>query len=223
MNWTEHKDDLLRRYPGLDDAVMAERIGTTATAVAARRLSLGIRRNAKPNKFLGWTAERIAELRKFDGEGHSASQIAKLLGGNLSRNAVIGKLHRLGIANPQRAPGRMMASKINQHGLKPPTPIPAARTFQHGDGCSFDAAPKAPRPPTTAGATPQSKNLRIADEGFSGCRWPTFGDGADTLFCCAAAEGQTYCPTHQARARGAPGPRAIKTTQELERSVRRYA
>ncbi|MFA5582567.1 MAG: GcrA family cell cycle regulator [Paracoccaceae bacterium] len=47
---------------------------------------------------MAWTDERVELLRKYWDEGHSASQIAELLGDGLSRNAVIGKAHRLGLA-----------------------------------------------------------------------------------------------------------------------------
>lgn len=46
---------------------------------------------------MGWSDERVALLRKLWAEGLSASQIAKQLGG-VTRNAVIGKVHRLGLA-----------------------------------------------------------------------------------------------------------------------------
>ena len=46
---------------------------------------------------MGWSEERVALLRKLWAEGLSASQIAKQLGG-VTRNAVIGKVHRLGLA-----------------------------------------------------------------------------------------------------------------------------
>ncbi|MEM0907525.1 MAG: GcrA family cell cycle regulator, partial [Pseudomonadota bacterium] len=45
---------------------------------------------------MSWTDERIEELRKLWADGLSASQIADSLGG-VSRNAVIGKIHRLGL------------------------------------------------------------------------------------------------------------------------------
>ncbi|MCK4862393.1 MAG: GcrA cell cycle regulator, partial [Rhodobacteraceae bacterium] len=47
---------------------------------------------------MSWTDERVATLTKMWGEGNSASQIAKELGG-VTRNAVIGKVHRLGLSN----------------------------------------------------------------------------------------------------------------------------
>ena len=55
---------------------------------------------------MSWTDERVELLKKMWGEGQSASQIAKELGG-VTRNAVIGKVHRLGLSNrTRRAPRR---------------------------------------------------------------------------------------------------------------------
>ncbi|MGE3249385.1 MAG: GcrA family cell cycle regulator [Hyphomonadaceae bacterium] len=60
---------------------------------------------------MGWTDERVALLKKLWAEGHSASQIAKQIGG-VTRNAVIGKVHRLGLAGratpsrPAKRPAR---------------------------------------------------------------------------------------------------------------------
>ena len=51
---------------------------------------------------MGWTEERVAELKKLWAEGHSASQIAKRLG-SVTRNAVIGKVHRLGLSGRAKA------------------------------------------------------------------------------------------------------------------------
>jgi len=53
---------------------------------------------------MSWTDERVDVLKKMWGEGQSASQIAKELGG-VTRNAVIGKVHRLGLSNRAGAGG----------------------------------------------------------------------------------------------------------------------
>ncbi len=61
---------------------------------------------------MAWTDERIALLKQYWAEGHSASQIAELLGDGLSRNAVIGKAHRMGLASrpsPLKAGGEKAA------------------------------------------------------------------------------------------------------------------
>src|SRR4028118_2052185 len=54
---------------------------------------------------MSWTDERVETLRRMWAEGASASQIAKELGG-VTRNAVIGKVHRLGLSNRAGPGGR---------------------------------------------------------------------------------------------------------------------
>jgi len=66
---------------------------------------------------MSWTDERVELLKKMWGEGQSASQIAKELGG-VTRNAVIGKVHRLGLSN--RTNGTPAPAK-------PEAPKPAAK------------------------------------------------------------------------------------------------
>ncbi|MDA0961931.1 MAG: GcrA cell cycle regulator, partial [Proteobacteria bacterium] len=66
---------------------------------------------------MSWTDERVELLKKMWGEGQSASQIAKELGG-VTRNAVIGKVHRLGLSN--RTNGSPAPAK-------PEAPKPAAK------------------------------------------------------------------------------------------------
>src|ERR687884_646383 len=52
---------------------------------------------------MNWTDERVEMLKKLWADGHSASQIASELGG-ITRNAVIGKVHRLGLSGRAKAP-----------------------------------------------------------------------------------------------------------------------
>src|SRR2546430_17469210 len=52
---------------------------------------------------MSWTDERVETLKKLWADGHSASQIAAELGG-ITRNAVIGKVHRLGLAGRAKSP-----------------------------------------------------------------------------------------------------------------------
>ena len=54
---------------------------------------------------MSWTDERVDLLSRLWLEGRSASQIAAALGGGLTRNAVIGKVHRLGLAGRVKAAG----------------------------------------------------------------------------------------------------------------------
>ncbi len=59
---------------------------------------------------MSWTDDRVETLKKMWGEGQSASQIAKELGG-VTRNAVIGKVHRLGLSNRAGTTGASTAAK----------------------------------------------------------------------------------------------------------------
>lgn len=59
---------------------------------------------------MSWTDDRVEVLKKMWGEGQSASQIAKELGG-VTRNAVIGKVHRLGLSNRAGSAGAKAAAK----------------------------------------------------------------------------------------------------------------
>lgn len=69
---------------------------------------------------MSWTDERVELLSRLWLEGRSASQIATALGGGLTRNAVIGKVHRLGLA------GRVKAA--------PPSPTPDSEEAQESVG-----------------------------------------------------------------------------------------
>ena len=76
---------------------------------------------------MSWTDERVETLKKMWGEGQSASVIAKELGG-VTRNAVIGKVHRLGLSNrtASNAPAPKAAAPIEP--AKPqPTPTSAPK------------------------------------------------------------------------------------------------
>ena len=59
---------------------------------------------------MSWTTERERKLKDLWKKGHTASQIAEMLG-NTTRNAVIGKAHRLSLQ--ARAPSKKRSAKVN--------------------------------------------------------------------------------------------------------------
>jgi GcrA cell cycle regulator len=75
---------------------------------------------------MSWTDERVELLKKMWGEGQSASQIAKELGG-VTRNAVIGKVHRLGLSNRAGAAPAPAAAAPAQAAKPEAKPKPAAK------------------------------------------------------------------------------------------------
>jgi GcrA cell cycle regulator len=75
---------------------------------------------------MSWTDERVETLKKMWNEGQSASQIAKELGG-VTRNAVIGKVHRLGLSNRAGAAPAPAAPVAPKPAAKEKAPAPAAK------------------------------------------------------------------------------------------------
>jgi len=70
---------------------------------------------------MSWTDERVEILKQMWAEGKSASVIAKELGG-VTRNAVIGKVHRLGLSNRTAAPAATAKTAPEPEAIKPPPP-----------------------------------------------------------------------------------------------------
>ena len=91
---------------------------------------------------MSWTDERVELLKKMWGEGQSASQIAKELGG-VTRNAVIGKVHRLGLSN--RA-GPTPAPATATPGAAPKAEAKAKPAPKPAEVKAKPAAKPAPRP-----------------------------------------------------------------------------
>lgn len=146
-----------------------------------------------------WTEQKIQMLKDMWGNGYSASEIAKRLGG-LTRNAVIGKAHRLKLS------GRPSPIKRDDKAVNAKSP--AARTMPKK--VMLRALPMPPAPPNKANQPSAINRVSIDQEkrpatsvtplksGERQCRWP-IGDprSPDFRFCgCAAYEGLPYCTDH---------------------------
>ncbi len=102
---------------------------------------------------MSWTDERVETLRKMWTDGQSASQIAKELGG-VTRNAVIGKVHRLGLSNrtggaPAAVPGAAPAAPRSEAPRE--ARAPAADPLDAPE----EEAEATPEPQETAAAEPE--------------------------------------------------------------------
>ena len=93
---------------------------------------------------MSWTDERVETLKRMWSEGQSASQIAKELGG-VTRNAVIGKVHRLGLSNRSAAPAAAKPAKDEPSAAKPApvrdAPEAAPRPAAKSDTSNSEQAP----------------------------------------------------------------------------------
>jgi GcrA cell cycle regulator len=135
---------------------------------------------------MSWTDERVETLKKMWAEGQSASQIAKELGG-VTRNAVIGKVHRLGLSNrvggapepvkdrPDPAPKMdakpAAAAKPAQPAAKPAQPA-ATPTAARPDPAPAPGQPGQRKPVVTAGQPlpPQPSAGEISPEALASVR-----------------------------------------------------
>src|SRR3954447_7338636 len=100
---------------------------------------------------MSWTDERIERLKKMWHDGATASQIADELGG-VSRNAVIGKAHRLGL---EQRPSPVKPGEEKERKPAPaPAPAPAAAAKPRADAPAPRAGGPAPRPGPGQSGTP---------------------------------------------------------------------
>lgn len=154
---------------------------------------------------MSWTDERIEELRKLWADGLSASQIADSLGG-VSRNAVIGKIHRLGLSG--RVKSARSAPRRNANAPRPaPRPQSPPRVMAVGSTVvkivEREDAELAPEPevyvePPLAEVVPIHGGVTLFELKSCSCRWP-IGDPSspDFRFCGARTNGnETYCSVH---------------------------
>ena len=151
-----------------------------------------------------WTDERVDLLRRLWEDGLSASQIASQIGG-ISRNAVIGKVHRLGLAGRVKPNGGPAPAPARAKGPEPEAAVlpPEEPTLPEPPAVvSHRPAPDYPLSPPPAVAEPValavSERVTIMDLRESMCRWP-MGDptSPDFRFCGARSiTGLPYCTQH---------------------------
>ena len=164
---------------------------------------------------MSWTDERVETLKKMWSEGQSASQIAKELGG-VTRNAVIGKVHRLGLSN--RAGASAPAPEKKPAKAAPAAAKPKKATKPEDKVVEVTVTPRKPIVPAGQPLPPQPSANEISPEALATvrevektakkiglmdltertCKWP-IGDPAteDFWFCgLSVQQGKPYCEAH---------------------------
>jgi GcrA cell cycle regulator len=140
---------------------------------------------------MDWTNERVEELRRLWGQGQTASRIADLLGG-VTRNAVIGKAHRLGLRGRPSPIRRDETGAIARSAPVTRVSVPAPATVKaelppvEAPRAAAPIAPAAPAPAKALGGSMKS------------CSWP-MGDPKQPGFHFCGSEavpGRPYCATH---------------------------
>ncbi len=141
-----------------------------------------------------WTGERTDLLKKLWQDGLPAAAIAKKLG-QVTRNAVIGKVHRLGLAGRQAKPGgaRRPVNRLNTAGRRPEALSRPGLLVSRAQA----KRPRKPIIPPKLGP-PSETQITVATLTAFTCRWPE-GDPKhpDFHFCGRAkAPAGPYCPHH---------------------------
>jgi GcrA cell cycle regulator len=143
-----------------------------------------------------WTDERVETLKRLWSDGLSASQIAAELGG-ITRNAVIGKVHRLGLSGRAKSP-----SSAAPRPRKPRSPhmLRVTRPAMRGNTAlahAFDYEVE-PEPQFVENVIPLGQRRTLLELNEETCRWPIGDPGNPDFFFCG---GQTmtsgpYCGYH---------------------------
>ncbi len=146
-----------------------------------------------------WTDERVEHLKKLWNDGLSASQIAVELGG-ITRNAVIGKVHRLGLSGRAKSPASTVPRQRKPRASA--ALMRVARPALRGNTAlarlpSYEVEHE-PEPEISAEIVPMGQRCSLLELNDSKCRWPIGDPGApDFAFCGGkTAEGMPYCTYH---------------------------
>lgn len=144
---------------------------------------------------MSWTDERVMLLKKLWIEGKTAAEIAKLIGGGVTRNAVIGKAHRLklsgrispiqenarpeagvarAVAAPRKSPKSTVSKVSNREIIAPVHIPPVEENYCYGAG------------------------VQLVELKESMCRWPIGDPKEDGFKFCGgpSEEGLPYCSHH---------------------------
>jgi GcrA cell cycle regulator len=146
---------------------------------------------------MGWNDERVETLKRLWADGLSASQIAAELGG-ITRNAVIGKVHRLGLAaraksptsttpRPRKARANSQMIRVNRPAVRGNTALAAA--FEYDTEIE---------PEQTDNVVPMGQRRNLLELTEDTCRWPIGDPGNPDFFFCGgqAVTALPYCAHH---------------------------
>ena len=133
---------------------------------------------------MSWNDEKVSKLKELWGKGNTASQIAEIIGG-ISRNAVIGKAHRLNLSAKIKTRPTTKNENFKPHNEKNDS------KYRHGRRNRFrsllidkDFEPENP------------KQLEELDE--NSCKWPIGHPNEDSFYFCGrtSLKDFSYCKLH---------------------------
>jgi GcrA cell cycle regulator len=146
---------------------------------------------------LTWSDDRVEQLKKLWEAGLSASQIAAELG-SVTRNAVIGKVHRLGLSGRAKSPSsavpRQRKARPAQQMMRVSRPASRGNTaLAHAFEVELE-----PDPIAYDNVVPMSQRLSLLELNEATCHWPVGDPSSPEFFFCGgkALAGLPYCAHH---------------------------
>ena len=133
---------------------------------------------------MSWTEEKVAKLKELWGKGNTASQIAEIIGG-ISRNAVIGKAHRLNLSAKIKTRAAISNENLNNSLEEKNIKIKRGRKSKFKSLIiEKDFEPENP------------KQLEELDE--NSCKWPIGHPNEKTFYFCgrSSLKDFSYCKLH---------------------------
>jgi GcrA cell cycle regulator len=172
---------------------------------------------------MGWTEERVELLKKLWLEGLSASQIAGILGDGVTRNAVIGKVHRLKLSGRAKPASSAPRARTPGRSSAPRRPTSGSATRSTGIGSMMKSRSMGSAPMHGATALkisedletevytapaaqelfiPEDQRLTLLQLSEVTCKWPIGDPLTPEFYFCGnhSEEGKPYCEFHSRRA-----------------------
>jgi len=142
-----------------------------------------------------WTDERVELLKKLWADGLSASQIAGELGG-ITRNAVIGKVHRLGLSGRAKSPSSSAprVRKPRSHMLRGSRPSMRGNTAL---ALAYEMETELDPEPVEL-VIPEEQRRSLLQLNEDTCRWPVGDPSTSEFYFCGGKPitGLPYCAPH---------------------------
>ncbi len=144
---------------------------------------------------LTWSDDRVEQLKKLWESGLSASQIAAELG-SVTRNAVIGKVHRLGLSGRAKSPSSAAPRQRKARPAQQMMRVPRSRgntALAHAFEVELE-----PDPIAYDNVVPISQRLTLLELNEATCHWPIGDPASSEFFFCGGKALTTlpYCAYH---------------------------
>lgn len=167
----------------------------------------------KAEQGAAWTESRIESLKKLWSDGLSASQIAAELGG-ITRNAVIGKVHRLGLSGRAKSTASLNSRPRKPRKLKPWAALPSTRG-NTALAMNIACEPLPEEPELLENIVPIGQRRGLFELNEHTCRWPVGDPASQEFFFCGGppvdgkngSSAYPYCSYHSRVAYQPPAAR----------------